>query len=74
MLLSIADMKIYKIHFEEGTESDAQIKESEEIDDLKEFAELMSEPFVSLLKRRVFARKSKNYDKNLLTKEIGVVD
>jgi hypothetical protein len=34
----------------------------------------MNGPFVSLLEQRVAARENKNYDKNLLTKEIGVVD
>jgi hypothetical protein len=71
-------MKIYKIHLDEKSES-VQLEESESDDEekdgaFKEFAERMSEPFVSLLKQRIVARESKNYDKNLLTKEIGVVD
>jgi hypothetical protein len=71
-------MKIYKIHLDENPEI-VQLEESEVIDEeddvaLQEFAERISGPFVALLKQRIVARESKNYDKDILTKEIGVVD
>jgi hypothetical protein len=62
-------MKVYKMHLE-GDENEVKVEELSE----KEFLQRMRVPFALLLKRRILARKSKNYDKNLLSKEIGIVD
>lgn len=67
-------MKIYNLDIIES-EGKVTFGESSSYDiDVKEMKKRMGRPFALLSIRRIIARKLKNFDKSILTREIGITD